>query len=76
MLLQSRRLERAVRIFLRALLAAEGYGPGRFLVLEGGANHYEWFRGQVTLHVEEVGPFRTIFLNRADHPRPMPKHLA
>jgi hypothetical protein len=51
---------------------AQAYGPGSFVVLEGGMHHYEWFRGQVTVHVEGIGPFRTVFLNPADDPRPRP----
>src|SRR5213593_639478 len=43
---------------------AQAYGPGSFLVLEGGMHHYEWFRGEVTVHVEGIGPFRTAVLNR------------
>src|SRR5436309_2423255 len=51
---------------------AQAYGPGSFLVLEGGMHHYEWFRGEVTVHVEGVGPFRTVYLNPADAPRATP----
>jgi len=51
---------------------AQAYGPGSFLVLEGGMHHYEWFRGEVTVHVEGVGPFRTVFVNPADDQRPRP----
>jgi hypothetical protein len=48
---------------------AQAYGPGAFLVLEGGMHHFEWFRGEVTVHVEGIGPFNTVFLNPADDPR-------
>ncbi len=51
---------------------AQAYGPGSFLVLEGGMHHYEWFRGEVTVHVEGVGPFWTVFVNPAEDPRPRP----
>ena len=51
---------------------AQAYGPGSFLVLEGGMHHYEWFRGEVVVQVEGIGPFRTVFLNPADAPRPTP----
>ena len=52
--------------------AARHYGPGSFLVLEGGMHHYEWFRGETVVHVEGVGPFRRVFLNPADDPRTAP----
>ena len=50
----------------------EMYGPGSFLVLEGGMHHYEWFQGETVVHVEGVGPFRTVFVNPADDPRDRP----
>jgi quercetin dioxygenase-like cupin family protein len=52
--------------------AAQAYGPGSFVVLEGGMHHYEWFRGETIVHVEGIGPFRTVFLNPADDPRTKP----
>ena len=52
--------------------AAQRYGPGSFLVLEGGMHHYEWFQGETVVHVEGVGPFRTVFVNPADDPRTAP----
>ena len=48
---------------------AQAYGPGSFVLLEGGMHHYEWFRGAVTIHVEGIGPFNTVFLNPADDRR-------
>ena len=51
---------------------AQAYGPGSFVVFEGGMHHYEWFRGDVVVHVEGVGPFRTVFVNPADDPRSKP----
>ena len=51
----------------------QAYGPGSFVVLEAGMNHFEWFRGETTLHVEGVGPFRTVFVNPADDPRRQPR---
>lgn len=49
--------------------AIKEYGPGSFIVFEGGARHFEWFRGETIVHVEGVGPFRTEFINPADDPR-------
>lgn len=51
---------------------AQAYGPGSFLVLEGGMHHFEWFSGEVIVHVEGVGPFRTVFVNPTDDPRTKP----
>ena len=48
---------------------AQAYGPHSFVVFEGGMHHYEWFRGDVVVHVEGIGPFRTVFVNSADDPR-------
>jgi quercetin dioxygenase-like cupin family protein len=42
------------------------YGPGSFVVIEAGAHHFEWFRGDVIAHVEGFGPMRTVWLNRPD----------
>lgn len=44
------------------------YGPGSFIVFEGGARHFEWFRGETIVHVEGVGPFKTEYVNPADDP--------
>lgn len=51
---------------------AQAYGPHSFVVFEGGMHHYEWFRGDVVVQVEGVGPFRTVFVNPADDPRNKP----
>ena len=48
--------------------AVKEYGPGSFIVFEGGVRHFEWFRGETILHVEGVGPSKTEFLNPADDP--------
>lgn len=44
-------------------------GPGSFVLLPAGMNHYEWFEGETVVHVQGVGPFTTKFLNPADDPR-------
>lgn len=47
----------------------ERMGPGSFVLLPAGMNHYEWFEGETVVHVQGVGPFATRFLNPADDPR-------
>jgi quercetin dioxygenase-like cupin family protein len=42
------------------------YGPGSFIAIPAGAPHYEWFRGEVELHVEEIGPNKTIWLTHSE----------
>lgn len=44
-------------------------GPGSFVYLPAGMNHFEWFEGETVVHVQGVGPFTTKFLNPADDPR-------
>jgi quercetin dioxygenase-like cupin family protein len=49
--------------------AVKEYGPGSFIVIEGGVRHFEMFRGETIIHVEGVGPFKTEFVNPANDPR-------
>ena len=44
------------------------YGPGSFVMMEGGMVHYELFEGETDLHVEGVGPFSTIYVTPAATP--------
>src|SRR5438105_695102 len=43
--------------------------PG-FVVIPSGRPHYEWTRGETELHVEAVGPTRTIPWPKSGAPRP------
>ncbi len=49
--------------------AVQRLGPGSFLVLEGGMNHYEWFEGKMEMQIAGVGPLRTVFPNSDDSRR-------
>lgn len=44
-------------------------GPGSFILLAAGMNHFEWFEGETVVHVQGIGPFTTRFLNPSDDPR-------
>lgn len=47
------------------------YGPGSFIVFEGGMHHFEYFSEPTIVHVEGVGPFRTIYVEQRQ-PRATP----
>ncbi|MBI4503201.1 MAG: hypothetical protein HY700_18850 [Gemmatimonadetes bacterium] len=40
------------------------YGPGSFIVIPSGEPHYEWYRGEVEIHLEAVGPLKRVELDR------------
>lgn len=42
------------------------YGPGSFIAIPAGTPHYEWFRGEVEAHVEEIGPDKTVWLTHSE----------
>ncbi len=48
---------------------AQDFGPGGFVAMPAGMNHYAWAAGETVVQVHGDGPFEIVYANSADDPR-------